>query len=66
MGYRNDKSHRCTKKYPRCYAILSCKRHDVDIVRCECNRAFFRISFERHRAEKSYNVKSLVRISWNL
>jgi len=64
MGYRNGRSHRCSKKCPRCYASPSCEQPDVEIIKCEtCNRAFFGNScFERHRAERSYDEKSLASV----
>jgi len=58
VGFRNDRSHRCTKKCPRCYDTLSCERPDVELIKCDsCVRVFFgRPCFKRHRAQGSYKI----------
>ena len=62
IGYRNDRGgHRCSNKCPRCNAVPSCEQIDAVRKRCDdCNREFFNHAcLERHRAQKSYDGKSL-------
>lgn len=64
ISYRKDIGHRCSEKCPRCYAVSPCKASDEGLIKCDrCNRVFFENScFERHRAKKLYDEKSLVSV----